>query len=108
MKSRSFLIDWCDRLIVAEILHMLIEEDGCVSGVTKRDSVVRFLKKCNWITSKLHALGRPWNFIMVLHGGCLCHSSEPRQLLPGRRNTDVRSTVSHRLKEVIELAVILW
>jgi hypothetical protein len=45
MRSRSSLIDRCDRLIVAEILHMLIEEDGCVSGVTKKDGVVRFLKK---------------------------------------------------------------
>ena len=107
MKSRSSLIDHCDRLIVAEILHMLIEKDGCVSGVTKKDGVARFLRKCNWITSKLHALGRPWNLIMVFHGRCLCHDSEPRQLLPGHWNTDVRSTMSHHLKEVIKSAVIL-
>jgi hypothetical protein len=86
---------------------MLIKKDGCVSGVNKRDGVVRFLRKRNWITSKLHALGKPWNFIMVFHGRCLRHDSEPRQLLPGRRNTDVRSTVSHHLKEVVKSAVVL-
>jgi hypothetical protein len=86
---------------------MMIKKDGCVSGVTKRDGVVRFLRRCDWITSKLHALGRPWNFIVVYHGRCLHHDSEPRELLSGRRNTDLRSTVSHCLKEIIELAVIL-
>jgi hypothetical protein len=45
MRSRSSLIDHYDRLIVAEILHMLIKEDECVSGVTKRDGAVRFLRK---------------------------------------------------------------
>jgi hypothetical protein len=107
MRSRSSLIDCYDRLIIAEILHMLAEEDGCVNGVTKRDGVVRFLIKHNWITPKLHALRRPWNFIMILHGRCLCHDSEPRELLPGRWNTDIRSTMSHHLEEVIKLAVIL-
>jgi hypothetical protein len=107
MRIRSSLIDRCDRLIIAKILHMLIEEDGCVSSVTEIDGVARFLKKRDWITSKLHALRRPWNFIMVFHGRCLHHDSEPRQLLPGHRNTNVRSTVSHRLKEVVKLAVIL-
>jgi hypothetical protein len=67
MRSFSSLIDCCERLIVAEILHKLIKEDGCVSGVNKRDGVVRFLRKSNWITSKLHALKRPWNF--ELHPG---------------------------------------
>jgi hypothetical protein len=108
MRSHSSLIDCCDRLIVAGILHMLIKEDGCVSGVTKRDGVVRFLRKRNWITSKLHELRRPWNCIMVFHGRCLCHDSEPRQLLPGRRNTGIRTTMSHCLKEVVKLAVVLW
>ena len=107
MRSRYSLIDCCDRLIIAEILHRLVKKDGCVSGVTKRDGVVRFLRKCDWITSEVHALGRPWNFIMVFHGRCLRHDSEPRQLLLGRWNTDVRSTVSYCLKEVVELAVIL-
>jgi hypothetical protein len=86
---------------------MLIEEDGCVSSVTKRDGVVSFLGKHNWITYELHALRRTWNFIMIFHGRCLCHNSEPRQLLPGRRNTDVRSTVSHCLNEVVKSAVKL-
>jgi len=107
MRSHSSLIDHCDRLIVAEILHMLIKEDGCVSNVTKRDGVVSFLGKRNWITSKLHALRRPSNFIMIFHGRCLCHEDEPSQLLPGHQNTDVRSTVSHRLEEVVKFAVIL-
>ncbi len=35
MRSRFSLIYHCDRKIVPEILHMLIKEDGCVSGVTK-------------------------------------------------------------------------
>ncbi len=108
VRSHSSLIDPCDRLIVTEILHMLIEEDGCVSGVTKRDGVVRFLRKRDWITFKLHALGRTWNFIMIFHGRCLCHDSEPRQMLPGCWNNDVESTMSHCLKEVVKSAVILW
>jgi hypothetical protein len=54
-----------------------------------------------------HAIRRPWNFVMIFHSRCLCHDGEPRQLLPGCRNTDVRSPVSHCLKEVVESAVIL-
>jgi hypothetical protein len=107
MRSRYSLIDCCDRLIVAEILHRLIKKDGCVSGVTKKDGVVRFLTMRDWITFKLHAFRRPWNFIVVLHGRCPCHDSEPRQLLPCHWNTDVRSTMSHHLKEIVETAVIL-
>jgi hypothetical protein len=56
MRNCSSLIDHCYRLIIAKILHMLIKEDGCVGGVTKRDSVVSFLRKHNWITSELRAL----------------------------------------------------
>ncbi len=108
LRSCYSLIDCCDRLIVVEILHRLIKKDGCVSGVTKRDKVVRFLRMRDWIISKLHALRRPWNFIVVFHGRYLRHDSEPRQLLPGRWNTNVRSAMSHHLKEVVETALILW
>jgi hypothetical protein len=59
MRFRSSLIDNCDRLIVAEILHMLIKEEGCVGGVTKKDGVASFLRKRDWITSILHAFRRP-------------------------------------------------
>ncbi len=107
MRSRYSLIDCCDRLIVVEILHRLIEKDGHASNVTKRDGVVRFLRTRDWIISKLHAFGRMWNFIVVFHGRCLRHGIEPRLSLPCQWNTDVRSAVSHRLKEVVELAVIL-
>ncbi len=107
LRSRYSLIDCCDRLIVAEILHRMVEKDGCAGDVTKRDGVVRFLRMHNWIISKLHAFGRMWNFIVVFHGRCLRHGSEPRQMLPCRWNTDVRFAVSYRLKEVVELAVIL-
>jgi hypothetical protein len=85
----------------------MVEKDGCVSGVTKRDGVVRFLRMRDWITFKSHALRRLWNFIVVFHGRRLHHDSEPRQLLPCCKSTDVRSTVSHRLKEVVKTAVIL-
>ncbi len=75
--------------------------------VTKRDGVVRFLRMRNWIIPKLHALRRMWNYIVVFHGRCLRHGSEPRQLLPCQWNTDTGSAVSHHLKEVVKLAVIL-
>jgi hypothetical protein len=107
MRNHSSLIDHCDRLIITKILHMLIKEDGCVSGVTKRDCVVSFLRKRDWINSKLHAIRRRWNFVMIFHGRCLCDDGELRQLFSGCRNTDVRSPVSHHLKEVIKFAVIL-
>ncbi len=108
LRSRDSLIDCCDRLIVIEILHRMVEKDGRASGVTKRDGFFRFLRTRELMVSKLHALGMMWNFIVVFHGRYLSHHSEPRQLLPCGWNADVRSTVSYRLKEVIKLAVILW
>jgi hypothetical protein len=39
MRSRSSLIYHCDRQIVAEILHMLIKEDG-VSAVSPKEMVL--------------------------------------------------------------------
>ncbi len=79
----------------------------CAGGFTKRDGFFIFLRMHDWMVSKLHALGMMWNFVVVFHGRCLRHHSEPRQLLPCGWNANVRSAVSYCLKEAIELAVIL-
>jgi hypothetical protein len=102
LRSCYSLIDCCDRLIVVEILHRMVKKVGCAGGVTKRDGVVKFLRTCNWMVSKLHALGMMWNFIVVFHGRYLIPHVEPRQLLPSGWNVDVRSAVSYHLKEVIK------
>jgi hypothetical protein len=107
MRSYSSLIDHYDRLIVVEILHRLVKEDGCVSGVIKKDGVVTVFSRRNQSIARLHSSRRTWSFVVVFHGRHLCHDSEPRQLLPGLWNTDVRSTMPHRLKEVVESAVRL-
>jgi hypothetical protein len=85
----------------------MVKKDGSVGGVTKRDGFFRFLRMHDWMVFELHVLGMMWNFIVVFHGRYLSHHSEPRQLLPCRWNTDVRSAMSYRLKKVIKLAVIL-
>ncbi len=107
LRSCPSLIDHCDRLVVAEILHRLVEDDGCVSNIIKRDGVVSILSRCTHIISKLHTLRRPWSFVLVFHGRRLCHEDKLRQLLPGSGNTVVRPTMLHRLKEVVKSAVIL-
>jgi hypothetical protein len=86
---------------------MLVKEDGCVSGVIKRDGVVSIFSRRDHIIAKLHTLRRPWSFVMMFHGRCLCHDDEPRQLLPGRGNTDIRLTMLHRLNKGVKSAVIL-
>jgi hypothetical protein len=84
-----------------------MEEDGCVSGVIKKDGVITVFSRCNHSIAELHTSRRTWSFVMVFHGRCLCHNGEPRQLLPGHQNTDVRPTMFHHLKDVIKSAVIL-
>jgi hypothetical protein len=62
MQSRSSLIDRCDRLVIAEILHRLVEEDGCVSGVIKRDGAIRIFSRRDHIIAELQSMRRPWIF----------------------------------------------
>jgi hypothetical protein len=107
MQSRSSLIDHCNRLVVAEILHRLVEEDVYVSGVIKIDGVVSAFSRRNHSIAKLHTLRRPWSFVVMFHGRFLCHDGETRQLLSGCRNTDFRHTMLHRLNKVVKSAVIL-
>ncbi len=83
LRSRDSLIDCYDRLIIVEILHRMVEKDGCSGGDTKRDGFFRFLRTRNWMVSKLHALGMMWNFIVGFHGRWLSHHSEPRMLTSG-------------------------
>jgi hypothetical protein len=107
MRSHSSLIDHYNRLIVIKILHRLVKEDGCVIHVIKKDGVVTDFSRHNQSIAKLHMSRRTWSFVVVFHGRPLCHDSEPRQLLPGHCNTDVRPTMLHCLKEVIKSELIL-
>ncbi len=107
MRSCSSLSDHYNRLVVIEILHRFVKEDGCVSGVIKKDGVVPVFSRRNLSIAKLHLSRRTWSFVVVFHGKRLCHDSEPRQLFPGLWNTDIRATMPHHLKEDVESAVIL-